>query len=252
MSLDSEAGGQPGGDGGTVDELQERLGHGFVEQGLLRLALTHRSFRNEAPEDGLVHNERLEFLGDAVLGFLVSRKLYELYPAKTEGQLTRLRSALVSDAHLARKARLMELGRFMHLGRGEVLSGGRDKDSILAAAYESLIAAVYLDGGLEAARGLVEREFAEDIALLGLKPLPRDYKTTLKETLEAQGRAEPRYQVVETTGPDHRKRFHVAALVGGSEAGRGTGSSKKSAEQRAAKQALEALLKDSGSSTRLP
>jgi ribonuclease-3 len=169
----------------------------------------------------------------------VSRKLYELFPGRSEGQLTRLRSALVSDSHLAQKARALTIGRCMQLGRGEMLSGGRDKDSILAAAYESLVAAIYLDGGLEAARSVVEREFAADMEALGHKPAPRDYKTALKEILEAEGRPEPRYQVIETTGPDHRKRFHVVALVEGAEAGRGTGLSKKDAEQRAARHALE-------------
>ena len=149
------------------EALERRLGHTFTDTALRTRALTHRSHGNEASGDPSGHNERLEFLGDAVLGFVMSRILYETYPGKTEGELTRLRSALVSDARLSDKARELGLGRHLRLGRGEERSGGRDKDSILADAYESLVAAIFLDGGLNAAEQFVKAEYTDEVQALG-------------------------------------------------------------------------------------
>ena len=224
-----------------MSSLEERIAYRFQDPGLLDQALSHRSFRHENPRGRELDNERFEFLGDAILGFLVSRMLFARYPEKREGDLSRLRAHLVSTRHLAGKARALALGRHLQVGRGEERSGGRDKESILADGYESLLAAVYLDGGLEAAEGFVEREFRSGVeAAIGVET-PRDDKSQLQEALHARGESEPVYHVIEAMGPDHRKTFEVSVEVQGQEAGRGVGRSKKAAQQAAARQALEAL-----------
>ncbi len=216
--------------------LQERLGHRFVRGEHVLDALTHRSFAAEGD-----NNEKLEFLGDAVLALAMSDVLMARFPEAREGELSKIRASLVNADVLARHARAHELGRLLRLGKGEERSGGRDKVSILAAAYEAVLGAVYLDAGYEAARAVVERDFASDVAehlSVGL----RDYKTRLQEVTQRLFRETPSYSVVEESGPDHEKRFVSEITIAGQTRGRGEGRTKKAAEQEAAMQALARLV----------
>ena len=212
-------------------ELQATLGHRFVRPEQLGVALIHRSAGEPA------NNEKLEFLGDAVLALAMSDLLMAHFPAASEGDLSKIRASLVNAEVLARKAREMDLGRWLTLGRGEERTGGRDKPSILAAAYEAVLGAVYLDAGYEAARTMVERHFAADVDAHGTVGL-RDYKTQLQELTQRLFRATPAYSLVEETGPDHEKRFVSEIAIEGRTCGRGIGRSKKTAEQAAAMEAL--------------
>jgi ribonuclease-3 len=214
------------------------LGHRFAEKALLRLALTHRSRVNEEGGRG-VGNERLEFLGDAVLDLAISELLMERSPDADEGRLSRARAELVNTRALARHAQHLGLDRSVRLGRGEARSAGRRKASILANVFEAVLAALYLDGGLEPVRALVEREFGallDDPALFEADP-----KTRLQELLQAAGRPIPVYATTRTEGPDHAREFHVEVRVEDEVVGRGVGGSKREAEQQAASQALEHL-----------
>jgi len=218
-----------------------RLGHAFSDPQLLAEALTHRSLANEAPpHQSLRHNERLEFLGDAVLGMLVAEWLMSRLPDADEGELTRLRASLVCMNGLAGAARSIELGKYLRLGRGEELSGGRDKDSLLADALEALIGAIYLDGGLPACRRVVHDLLAER-----LEQLPGDHgldpKSLLQQHLQRRAGTTPSYRVVGESGPDHLPTFTVEALAGNRHLGAGQGHSKKEAEQAAAAEALKNL-----------
>ncbi len=200
-------------------------------------ALTHSSY---ASEKGVRHNERLEMLGDAVVGFLVTDLLFELLPDAPEGVLTRVRASLVDEASLARQARRLGLGLALALGHGEELTGGRERDSLLADAFEAMLAALYRSDGLEAARRLVRGLFASEVRTRAESGLPRtDYKTALQERAQAELKVVPCYRVVATTGPDHERQFMVEVELGERAAGRGEGRSKKLAEQQAAKAALE-------------
>lgn len=215
------------------------LGHYFGDVGLLQRALTHRSLPPEI--EGEVSNERLEFLGDAVLGLVISQHLFEEWEL-TEGEMSKVRAAVVNETTLAAMASRIGVGEVLRLGHGEEVSGGRSKAPILADAMEALIGAVYLDGGFEAARSAVLSLWAETVADRAERPGRRDYKTRLQEILARDARV-PRY-VVEGSGPDHDRRFSAIVEVDGREVGRGTGTSKKRAEQAAAKRALEDI--DSG------
>jgi len=218
-------------------ELARRLGYHFQNISLLLQALKHPSYVNERPSEG-PSNQRLEFLGDAVLELVVSQRLYELFPEATEGQLSRARAAVVGEGALARVARELGLGNFLLLGRGEALHGGRDKPSILSDALEAVIAAVYLDGGLGAARAVVERIMGRAIAQ-ALRPRPpKDPKTLLQEDVQAALHEHPRYHLVGTSGPDHAKWFTVAVEIAGVRVAEAMGRSKKEAEQQAAARAL--------------
>lgn len=199
-------------------------------------SLTHVSFKRDK-SDG--HNEVLEFLGDAVLDLAISDLLMRFYPDRMEGDLSRMRAALVNSAVLAEKAAALHLGKLLRLGKGEERSGGRNKESILAGAFEALLGGVYRDGGYEAARLLVERYFARDIREknLGLQ----DYKTRLQEISQMLFHAPPSYRLLSESGPDHAKRFITAITVGGKVLGRGEGRSKKQSEQEAARKALGEL-----------
>jgi ribonuclease-3 len=230
----------------TWDELVERLGHRFADGELLRTALTHRSYANEHREGPLVpgqgpvlHNDRLEFLGDAVLGLSVGHLLMTLHPDVSEGELSRLRARIVSESGLAGVANGLGLGQCLLLGRGEEQGGGRQKASLLADALEALLGAIYLDAGFEAARAAVERLFLDAITRAGAEKA--DHKTDLQERCQRQLGRPPIYHVVSTSGPDHAKVFQVSVSVEGRELGTGEGRSKKLAEQEAARQALEAL-----------
>ena len=222
-----------------LDALQRRLGYRFRDESLLELALTHRSRAHEddAPDPG---NERLEFLGDAVLDLVVSERLMDLQPDADEGVLSRARAAIVNTQALAARARLLELGDFVLLGRGERRSGGADKPSILANVLEAVLGAVYLDGGIEAAQALIHEEFGH--ALRAGSDALRDAKTELQERVQKLGRPVPRYTTVGERGPDHAKEFEVEVSVGGDLVARGTGSSKRTAEQEAARDALARLV----------
>lgn len=222
-------------------ELQSAVGYRFVGPDLLVEALTHRSFLNENPGDCGADNQRLEFFGDAILDFSVSSLLFRRFPQSREGDLTRLRARLVDEENLARMAGNIGLGACLRLGRGEERDGGRSKPSILADAYEALLAAVYLDGGMPAIEALVAAQFAplmEGGALTGLRD---DYKTLFQELSQERFGIVPAYRMVGESGPPHQRLFTAEATIGGETVGTGEGRSKKVAEQAAARDALERL-----------
>lgn len=216
-----------------LGELEEVLGHRFGRRDLLVAALTHRSYANENPELGRADNEKLEFLGDAVLDLTVGHMLMERFPSLREGQLSVTRSQVVSESGLSALAMELGLGDWLYLGKGEDRSGGRFKPSILADALEAVIAAVYLDAGFHAAWTLVERLFERNIESVEETGF-YDFKTRLQELAQARLKATPIYRVVGTSGPDHAKMFEVCVEIKGREWGRGSGPSKKRAEQLAA------------------
>jgi ribonuclease-3 len=227
--------------------LQVALGWAFRDESLLELALTHRSYCAEHGLDD--SNERLEFLGDSVLGFVVTTFVYHEYPGLPEGELAKLRAVVVSSETLARLARDLDLGAALRLGKGEDASGGRAKPSILADAMEAVIAAVYLDGGLEAARDVVLGAFETTIREQAAGPGGGDYKTRLQELAAQLVDQLPRYHV-RHEGPDHSKRFFASVQLQGRTYGTGEGRSKKAAEQDAARQAWERMQRESRGATR--
>jgi ribonuclease-3 len=220
--------------------LEERIGHTFADPALCEAALTHKSWLNEAHGTDRTDNERLEFLGDAVIALVVSDLLMRRAPDRSEGELSKTRAVIVSETGLAKAAEAIGLGQWVFLGRGEDLAGGRRKPSILSDALEALMGAVYLDAGLDAARAVAERLFGR--ALLDAETRARhDFKSRLQERSQALLQTTPTYVVVGEEGPDHDKRFQVSIVLGGREYGRAMGRSKKEAEQNAAAQALEVL-----------
>jgi len=231
----------------TLGPLEERIDYHFRDLGLLEHALTHRSRAHEDASGGVIDNESLEFLGDAVLGFVMADMLFHRYPTHSEGYKSKVKASIVSAASLTRLAEDIDLGRFVLLGRGEEKTGGRQKHAILADSYEALIAAIYLDGGVDAAHEFIVSQFGPLIAAAGdhaaEATFTEDWKSALQEWLQAEGRGLPSYRVAAAEGPDHRKRFDVEVLVGGSVSGRAEGRSKKDAEQQAARAALLALKK---------
>ena len=225
----------------AVDALEQRLGVPVVNPAVALAALTHKSFVNEHRSEALQDNERLEFLGDAVIDLAVSHRLMERFPDAREGDLSKIRAAVVDEAGLALMARELDLGPLLRLGRGEELTGGRQKSSLLADALEAVIAAVYLGGGLEPVLSVIERFLGDAFARAAAGTLDRDYKTQLQELVQSRLRTAPRYRIVAEHGPDHSKVFEVELDVRGEVIGRGTGRSKKDAEQAAAKLALDAM-----------
>lgn len=223
-----------------LSKLQNSLGYHFRNCSILVNALTHSSFANENRESGCGDNERLEFLGDSVLGFVTAEFLYDQYPEKPEGELTRIRAALVCEGSLAAAARGIGLGEHIRLGLGEANNRGAERDSILSDAMESVFAAVYLDGGFDAARSLIRRLLLDSSACR--KPSNLDYKTILQELVQRKKNQVIRYEPLREYGPDHDKTFEVAVRINDREAGRGKGSSKKRAEQNAAENAISALF----------
>jgi ribonuclease-3 len=218
--------------------FEQRIGHTFSRGELLVRALTHKSYSHEAKDDDVHHNETFEFLGDAVLGFVIGDILFHRYPTLDEGALSKMKAYLVSATSLAAKARSYGMGEVILLGIGEEKSGGRKKDSLLANLFEALIAAVYLDGGIDAARSMIERTFGEDLEAINAEDLLfHDYKTALQELAQGKGLPLPDYSVIAEEGPDHEKRFIVEVKVGRL-AARGEGTSKKEAQQQAARHAL--------------
>ena len=225
-----------GPDGLDLASLETLLGHAFKDRSLLERALVHSS---AATEGDLESNQTLEFLGDAVLDLAVSEFLLRRNPARAEGELTRMRASIVSATGLSKAAGRLDLGRWIRLGRGEARSGGGKKANILADTYEAVVAAVFLDGGYEAARRLIETTFAEEIA--AADPVGGDWKTELQEFTQGRFHCTPSYALVSTTGPDHAKHFEVAIRVGGEIIARGEGANRKSAEQMAAREAILVL-----------
>ena len=221
------------------ETLQTAVGYRFRDRGLLEHAMTHTSRANEDVSGGVVDNESLEFLGDAVLGFIVADLLFREFPECDEGEKSKMKAMLVSTTTLARVAERLQLGDHLLLGRGEEKTGGRRKQALLADGCEALIAAIYLDGGIEQARAFVVHELAgsiDDMRRDGVTG--QDYKSALQELVQAGNRPLPEYRVVGTLGPDHQKRFDVEVVVAGEALARATGSSKKEAEQEAARLAL--------------
>jgi ribonuclease-3 len=223
------------------EELQTRIGYRFKDRGLLEHALTHKSRAAEDATGGVADNESLEFLGDAVLGLVVADTLFHQYPAYNEGQKSKVKAAVVSTATLARQAEEIRLGEHLILGRGEEKTGGRFKQALLADAYEALIAAIYLDGGLEEAAGFLRRELKQAMDAGVAQTFAPDYKSALQEKLQALGRPLPEYRLSGSEGPDHRKTFNIDVVVNGEVLGSATGRAKKEAEQEAARLALARL-----------
>lgn len=222
--------------------LEARLGYRFRDRGLLEHALTHKSKAHEDPSGGVIDNESLEFLGDAVLGLVVADALFRTYPEFSEGQKSKIKAMAVSTASLAELAEQLGLGEHMILGRGEEKTGGRHKQALLADTCEALIAAIYLDGGLEPVRQFIIRELGPALDAAGQPNyFGRDHKSRLQEALQALGRPLPLYRIAGEIGPDHRKMFHVEVVVGNETLAQGAGRTKKDAEQDAAKAALTAL-----------
>jgi ribonuclease-3 len=217
--------------------VARRIGRAFRDPALLVEALTHRSYQNEHPEEP-AHNERLEFLGDAVLGMIVAEALMRLAPDASEGQLTQRRAALVNERTLAGVAAELGLGGALRLGRGEEKNNGREKPSILADAVEAVVGAVFLDGGLDAARDVVRRLLGAALDAAANGAVGADEKTALQERLQAAGAGTPSYRVVATSGPEHLKEFEVEITLNDAVIGRGRGRSKKEAEKVAARDAL--------------
>ncbi|MFH0965310.1 MAG: ribonuclease III [Planctomycetota bacterium] len=220
----------------VLKECEGAIGHTFADKELLRLALTHPS-----SSEGVSHNERLEFLGDAVLGLLASERLYQRFEKEREGQLTQIKSSLVSARTLARATKGLGLDRFLELGKG--MSNGESlSPKVLGNVFEAVLGAVYLDAGLEAARGFVTRALDGELARILAREHELNYKSMLQQHTQSQLRCTPTYEVHSETGPDHAKTFEVSVLVGERELGRGTGASKKDAEQLAARLAYERLI----------
>lgn len=221
--------------------LQQTMGVSFSDASLLEQALVHSSYINENPGFAPTSNERLEFLGDAVLGQLVAEKLYQDFPHFTEGEMTKLRAALVRRDTLARMAKAIGLGDHLYLGKGEEVSGGRRKPANLAAALEAVIAAVFLDKGSSATREFVLRMLDVELENAVSQHTGVDYKSELQELIQAREQQTPTYHLVEVTGPDHDRTFTMEVRLGGTVLGRGSGKSKKAAESEAARSALERL-----------
>ena len=218
-----------------LEELQNKIGYKFTDENLLRQAVTHSSFANEKHLKKHSDNERLEFLGDAVLEIVSSEFLYKSYPKKSEGDLTKFRASLVCEPTLALCTREIDLGKYLYLGKGEDLNGGRMRNSILSDALEAVIGAIYLDGGFENAKKFIHRFILTDIEH---KKLFYDCKTSLQEVIQGHYEEELNYRLVSEEGPDHDKKFSVEARIGEKVIGRGIGHTKKAAEQEAAYQAL--------------
>lgn len=224
-----------------VKELQHRLFYRFHNLSLLTQALTHKSSLNEMRGGGMRDNETLEFLGDAVLNLVVSEVLLSLNPEADEGFLSRARASLVSEPVLSKIAGQMSLGGYLDLGRGEEMTGGRSKSSLLADALEAVIGAIFLDGGFTAAKRSVEKLFETELSSRLVGARDKDFKTRLQEYSQKAYNQLPTYNLRKSSGPDHRKHFEVEVRVAGKIQGRGTGSTKKEAEQEAAREALRIL-----------
>ena len=222
-----------------IKDLETAIGYRFANLSLLQNALAHSSYANERWHNSLMSNERLEFLGDSILGMVVAEYLYRNFPDRPEGDLTRMRADMVCEKTLASVANRIDLGRHLLLGHGEEQSGGRTRDSILADAVESVIAAAFLDGGMNAAREIIRRFILVEDPVTKLHNA--DYKTALQELVQQKKNQVLTYTLIGESGPDHEKQFQVEVKLNGMVAGVGTGTSKKRAEQDAARAAIDAL-----------
>ncbi len=223
-----------------IKDLEEAIGYRFQNITLLQNALTHSSYANERWHDSLRSNERLEFLGDSILGMVVAEYLYRNFPDRLEGELTRMRADMVCETSLAKVATQVDLGRHLLLGHGEEQGGGRNRASILADAMESVIAASFLDGGMAAAEGIIRRFILTNVPSGRMQN--QDYKTALQELVQQKKNQQLHYALVGENGPDHDKKFFVEVSLNGKVVGKGAGSSKKRAEQDAARAAIEQLF----------
>ena len=223
-----------------INDLEKAIGYRFSNITLLQNALTHSSYANECWHDSLKSNERLEFLGDSILGMVVAEYLYRNFPSRTEGELTKMRADMVCEKALARVADQLKLGSYLLLGHGEEQTGGRERASILADAVESVIAACFLDGGMVAAKSFIDRFVLRDVPVTKLQNV--DYKTQLQELVQQKKNQVLSYDLIGESGPDHDKRFEVALTLNGKVVGTGSGSSKKRAEQAAAAVAIRTLF----------
>ena len=223
-----------------IKELEEAIGYRFRNITYLQNALAHSSYANERWHNSLMSNERLEFLGDSILGMVVAKHLYQNFPDRPEGELTRMRADMVCETSLARVADQVDLGKHLLLGHGEEQGGGRTRPSILADAVESVIAASFLDGGMEAAEGIISRFILCNVPVTKLQN--KDYKTALQELVQQKKNQVLIYKLVGETGPDHDKKFAVEVSLNDQVVGRGIGSSKKRAEQDSARAAIENLF----------
>ena len=225
-----------------IKDLEQAIHYQFHNISLLQNALTHSSYANERWHNSLLSNERLEFLGDSILGMLVAEYLFKNFPDRPEGDLTRMRADMVCEKTLAAVANRIGLGQHLMLGHGEEQSGGRSRDSILADAMESVIAACFLDGGMEAALAFIKRFILTEVPVTRLHNV--DYKTKLQELVQQKKNQSLSYELTGESGPDHDKKFDVEVSLNGKVVGTGTGSSKKRAEQDAARDAIQALFPD--------
>ena len=225
-----------------IKDLEEAIGYRFHNLSLLQNALTHSSYANERWHNSLLSNERLEFLGDSVLGMLVAEYLFRNFPNRPEGELTRMRADMVCETTLAAAANRIGLGDYLLLGHGEEQGGGRSRDSILADAVESVIAACFLDGGLDAALNFIRQFILVEVPVTRLHNV--DHKTQLQELVQQKKNQTLSYALVDESGPDHDKRFDVEVSLNGAVVGKGSGSSKKRAEQDAARAAIANLFPD--------
>ena len=225
-----------------IKDLEKAIGYRFHNLSLLQNALTHSSYANERWHNSLLSNERLEFLGDSVLGMLVAEYLFRNFPNRPEGELTRMRADMVCETTLAAAANRIGLGDYLLLGHGEEQGGGRSRDSILADAVESVIAACFLDGGLDAALNFIRQFILVEVPVTRLHNV--DYKTQLQELVQQKKNQTLSYALVDESGPDHDKRFDVEVSLNGAVVGKGSGSSKKRAEQDAARAAIANLFPD--------
>lgn len=228
-----------------VIKFQERISYSFSNLDTARTALTHSSYANERKGKNISYNERLEFLGDSVLSIVVSDYIFKKCPNRPEGELTKLRATIVCEGALAIGAREVELGKYLYLGKGEEYTGGRNRDSVLADAFEAVIGALYLDGGINSSKEFIFRYLGSVIerALSG-EDLFKDYKTQLQELLQKDSSVKIEYRLEREDGPDHSKLFYTGVYVDGSIKGIGSGKSKKESEQNAAKEALSKVSKD--------
>jgi ribonuclease-3 len=226
-----------------LEELERCLDYHFKDPALLQQGITHKSYLNEARERFQKDNERFEFLGDAVLDLVISQDLLLNYPDTPEGELSKMKARIVSETALAKVARRLEIGRYLLLGRGEEITQGRTKPSLLANALEAILAAIYLDGGLDSARHVIQKIFKSEFEELLKTEAFTDYKTELQELCQRDYEILPTYTVLTESGPDHQKTFEVQISIKGDVYGRGIGRSKKEAEQQAAREALEKLRK---------
>lgn len=228
----------------SLKNFEKKLGYTFKKKELLQRALTHKSYANEQKWPATAHNERLEFLGDAVMELVVSHLLMFTFASHSEGKLSKWRAAIVNEEKLAELAHQISLGKFLFLGKGEEQTKGREKPSLLSDAYEAVLGAIYLDRGFKKVFSVIQKHFEPLLSQVGEEGYAKDYKTRLQELVQSRFRVTPNYKLENATGPDHQKIFEVSLSIRGKIYASGKGGNKKAAEQMAAKNALEKLLEE--------